>query len=362
MKPYSRATIAIIVTAIVAAALLYALLSVDPLQSTWVPQTVVTLAGLVGASWFAGNRLDLIDKDIRQRQTLADNQLTSAERANFNSAVKAAVDMMSSSSPSTVLAGQRWLHTIADIGPTEAKLVQSLLCNYVVNAVSDEPSETPNDPVLKGRQSALALLFQSPGNKRFADFDSVPDMTHAQWRALNFTDLDLRGANLARSDFTDAVVVGTRFDWCDLRDTLWSDVGGNTRTFMRDAKLCGAKASSVTFTNVDFAGANLSNNGRVTRFQVCTFVECNFQSSDWTGATFNNCSFIRCEFEGAIWDGTVLNTPQFDQCPTVTYDLCAKAKMCDPAGLQSDVVERLRRMGFGDTSHQPSRPAARPVC
>ena len=310
---------------------------------------------MVGASWFAGNRLDLFDKDIRQRQAFADDQLTSAERANFNSAVKAAVEMMSSGSPSTVLAGQQWLHTIADLGPTEAKLVQSLLCNYVVNTTSSEPSEMPNDPALKGRQSALALLFQSPANLRFADFDSVPDMTRAQWRALNFADLDLRGANLARSDFTDAVVVGARFDNCNLRDTLWSDVGGNARTFMRHAELCGAKASSATFTNVDFAGAKLSNNGRKTRFQVCTFVECNFRGSDWTGATFKNCTFIQCEFEGTIWDGAVLDTPEFDQCLSLTPELCIKADMRDPAGLPSEVVEQRRLMGFSDTPHDPTQ-------
>ena len=101
--------------------------------------------------------------------------------------------------------------------------------------------------------------------------------------------------------------------------------------------------------------ANLSNNGRVTRFQVCTFVECNFRDSDWTGATFKNCKFILCDFEGAIWDGAVLDTPEFDQCPTATYDLCAKAKMHDPAGLPSRVNEQLRRMGFSDASHEPAQ-------
>ena len=358
MKSYSRATIALAATAVVAAVVLGILLSVDLTQSLWVPPTVVTLVGLVGASWFAGNRLDLFDKDILQRQAFADDQRTSSERANFNSSVKAAVEMMSSGPPSTVLAGQQWLHTIAEVGPEEAKLVQSLLCNYVVNTVSGELSETPNDPALKQRQSALALLFQSPGNKRFADFDSVPDMTRAQWRALNFTDLDLRGANLARSDFTDAVVAGARFDNCNLRDTVWSNVGGNARTSMRHAELCGAKASSATFTNVDFTGAKLSNNGRKTRFQVCTFVECNFRGSNWTGATFNNCTFIQCEFEGAIWDGAVLDTPQFDQCLTLTPELCAKADMRDPAGLPSEVVEQRRLMGFSDSPANPLKASS----
>ena len=268
--------------------------------------------------------------------------------------------MMSSGSPSTVLAGQRWLHTIANVGPEEAKLVQSLLCNFVVNTDSNEPPDTPNKPVLKGRQSALSLLFQSPSNERFADFDSVPDMTRAQWRALNFTELDLRGANLAGSDFTDAVVVGARFDNCDLRDTVWSNVGGNARTSMRDAKLCGAKASSATFTNVDFAGAKLSNNGRKTHFQVCTFFECNFRGSDWTGATFRNCTFIQCEFEHAIWDGAVLDTPQFDKCLTLTPELCTKAKMSNPAGLPSEVLEQRRLMGFSDTPSISPTPSSSP--
>ena len=355
MNSYSRATIALVTAGLVATVLFGVLLLVDLTQPTWIPQTVVTLAGLVGASWFAGNRLDLLDKDIRQREAFANDQLISAQRTNFISAVTAAVEMMSSGSPLTVLAGQRWLHTIADVGPEEAELAQSLLCNYVVNTVSSEPPDTPNDPVLTGRQSALALLFQRPGNIRFTNCDSVPDMTHAQWRAVNFTDLDLRGANLARSDFTDAIVDGTQFDNCDLRDTVWSDVGGRTRTYMRNAMLCGAKASSATFTNVDFTDANLSNNGRVTHFQACRFVDCNFQGSNWAHATFNNCTFFRCNFEGAVWDRTNLNTPQFDQCLALTYELCAKANMSDPAGLPSDVVEQFRLMGFSDISRDPSQ-------
>ena len=121
MKSYPRSTIALTATAIVAVVLLWVLFSLDLTDPTWVPQTVVTLAGLVGASWFAGNRLDLFDKDIHQRQAFADHQLGAAERANFNSAVKEAVEMMSSQSPSTVLAGQRWLHTIAEVGASRSE-------------------------------------------------------------------------------------------------------------------------------------------------------------------------------------------------------------------------------------------------
>lgn len=350
MKSYSLASKALVITGTVAVVLFLILLSSDLADSTWIPQTVVTLVALVGASWFAGNRLDLFDRDIRQRQIFADNQLSASERTNFNTSVKEAVEMMSKKSPSTVLAGQRWLHTIAEVGSTESKLVQSLLCNYVVNAVPQQTPATANDPVIKGRQFALALLFQSPGNKRFTDCDSVPDMTGGQWRALDFSDLDLRGVNLARSDFTDTIIIGASFDDCDLRDTLWSNVGGNTQTLMRNTKLCGAKASSATFTNIDFSGANLSNNGRQTKFQACTFIECNFEGSVWTRAHFKDCKFNNCNFKDARWDGVILETPQFEQCPTVTFDLCSKAHLSDPAGLHSEVVEQLRRMGFSDSS------------
>ena len=351
MKSYSRATIALVTSAFLAFILICILLSVDLPNSTWIPQTVVTLAGLVGASWFVGNRLDLFDADIRQRQAIANNQLRASERTNFNTSIKEAVEMLSSESLSTVLAGQRWLHTIAEVGSDEAKLVQSLLCNYIVNSIPNQFPATANDPVVTGRQVALALMFQSPGNMRFTDCDSVPDMTEGQWRGLNFTDHDLHGVNLARSDFTDTIITGTCFDECDLRDTIWSNVGGNTKTLMRKSQLCGAKASSATFTNIDFSGANLSNNGRQTTFQVCTFIECDFEGSNWTRALFKDCTFIECNFKDVKWDGVILDTPQFEQCSALTFDICSKADMRDPAGLPSDVVEQRRRMGFNTPSH-----------
>ena len=119
--------------------LLAILLRTNHTNLDWLPQAVVSLAGLVGASWFVGYRLDLMDKDISQRHDLADAQLNATERANFNGAVKEAVEMMSSDATSSVLAGQRWLHAIADVGPIEANLVQSLLCNYLTDALATGP-------------------------------------------------------------------------------------------------------------------------------------------------------------------------------------------------------------------------------
>lgn len=129
-----RSTVAFVLTLLSGVALLGVLLATNPDNLEWLPQTAVAVAALVGASWFAGDRLDLLDKDIGQRDAAAGAQLTAAERANFNGAIKEAVEMMSRDATATVLAGQRWLHAIADVGPTEANLVQSLLCSYLTDA------------------------------------------------------------------------------------------------------------------------------------------------------------------------------------------------------------------------------------
>ena len=343
----SRSTVSLIVTSVCAISLIFFLFGFtnDDNQS-WFPQTVVTLAALVGASWFAGYRLDLFDKDISQRQTSANEQINESKHTNFNDAVQKAVSMISSKKTSSVLAGQRWLHSIASVGPTEANLVQSILCSYLTNTPDVEPRDTPTDSIVKLRQTALSLLFSSYSNKLFSECATVPDLDSTDFRGLNFTDLDFRGTSFTKSNFINATVVGSCFDTCDLRETQWSNVGGNSRTSMCEAKLCGTVVSSAEFTNIDFTSANLSNNGRRTGFRFCKFVECNFTRSDWTGAMFENCTFVQCDFEGSIWNGATLNTPQFDQCSTVTFDLCHTARLYNPAGLLTSVLENLREKGL----------------
>ena len=184
MKTSQRSTTALIVTFFAALVLIGVLFATNHEKLDWFPQALVTLAALVGASWFAGNRLDLFDKDITQRQAFADEQLNATERANFNGAVKEAVQMMSEEETSSVLAGQRWLHAIANVGPTEANLVQSLLCNHLTDAAAAEAPATSTDPLVKSRQSALNLLFRGPGSERFAQCDAVPDLRSTHWRAF----------------------------------------------------------------------------------------------------------------------------------------------------------------------------------
>ena len=349
MKTPSRSSLALIVTAGVAFFVFWFVKSNYTDGIPWLPQFVVTLAGLVGASWFAGHRLDLLDKDIVQRQDAADAQLTATERGNFNGAIKDAVTMMSNnSSLSASVAGQRWLYTIASIGPSEANLVQALLCKHITTLPSDPATESEFQT--KSRQEALHLLFRPTEKARFADCADVPDLGTTPWRNMDFSRLDAIGANFAEGDFTGAVIVGTRFDKCDLCGTQWSyAVGGDSQTSMRGARFHGAVGSSCTFATVDFTDAEFRNNGRRTVFRHCNFEHCNFESSDWTGATFIHCNFKQCNFSRATWVGVTLESPVFDLCPSISFDLCKKAKkIATPIGLPHELIVQLREMGLTD--------------
>ena len=337
MNLKSRATIAILVTSFFALILLAILFGTDHSEHKWFPETLIALAALVGASWFAGHRLDLMDRDITQRHS-------ESESAHFNAAVKEAVTLMSApDAPSSVIAGQRWLHSLATAGLAQANLVQSLLCNYLTDPSTKDVSVPDVAVHAKLRQSALNLLFCAPGCQRFSNCRPAPDLSSIHWRNTYFTDLDLRGATFARGNFTDALVIGATFDGCHLQHTQWSGPNAISRTSLRDVQLCGASAFSLTFTDVNFANADLRNNGGQTRFQACIFEDCDFQGSNWTGATFFNCKFVRCNFKDAIWASAILDSPEFEDCPSVTFDLCAQATLKDPAGLPEPVAQERRR-------------------
>ena len=306
-------------------------------QVPWLPQVVITLLGLVGASWFAYRRLELLDEGNRQHKQAADEQLTATERGNLNSAIKEADAMMSKLALSSIIAGQRWLHHLAEDDRLDAGLIRSLLC---ANIVSSDPASISHDADTDGadvtdetrrrtRQAALDMLFGSPGRDRYSRCQDKPELGSCIWRYLDFTDLHVQNVNFRKGNFIDAKISGTQFDGCDLRETEWSgSVGGPDPTSMRSVKMCGANASSCTFENIDFRGANMGNNGLTTRFTHCIFKECDFTGASWSGAEFD--------------------TPNFVDCDGITYDLCRDAKLKNhPAGLPKDVLEKLRSKSVG---------------
>lgn len=96
-------------------------------DAPWFPQVVVTLIGLVGASWFAFRRLELFEESNAQRKEAADEQLVATERGNLNGAIKEADVMMATNALTSIIAGQRWLHHLAEDERLDPALIRSLL-------------------------------------------------------------------------------------------------------------------------------------------------------------------------------------------------------------------------------------------
>ena len=299
----------------------------------WVPQVVVTLAGLVGISWFAGRRLDLFDKGIHQRQEAANAQLSATERGNLNGAFKEAVHMMSRGPAASVLAGQQWLHRIAGGDQPEAELSRALLCSHIVSGTGpvvefNSGSGMDAESHVKTRQAALNLVFGSPGRKRYENCKDTADLSGGDWRGLEFRSLHVTNIIFRNGDFIGANIEDTHFDGSDLRETTWAGkVGGNARTSMVGVQLSGAHASSCTFENIVFREADMSTDGPRTEFI--------------------HCRFVNCDFDEAIWTGTKFDTPDFQACSNITYELCHDAILKSPSGLPSDVLAELKRKGVG---------------
>ena len=292
-----RPHLPVLIVAIVATVsffVLYCWLSPDRYEAApWLPHVVVTLLGLVGASWFVNRRLDLFNE-----------QLASTERGNLNDAIKEAVSMISKHSPSSIIAGQRWLHHLAEDDRLDADLIRSLLCAHIA---SSGPASTSHGADTDGiqisdetrrrtRQAALEMVFGSPGRDRYSRCQDKPELGSCTWRGLNFTDLHVENTNFRKSDFTDAQISGTVFDGSDFRETKWNgNVGGSARTLMRSIQMCGAKASSCTFNNIDFSGANMGNNDLApTLFIHCLFKDCDFTGVSWIGTKFDHSNFENC--------------------------------------------------------------------
>ena len=324
-----RSLLPVLITGAVAAASVFALyhwLSPERYgEAPWLPQVVVTLLGLVGASWFAYRRLNLLE-----------DQLAATERGNLNGAIKEADDMMSKSSLSSIIAGQRWLHDLAEDDRFNAEFIRSLLCAHIASNDPVMPSHDANTDSIRAsneikrraRQAALDMIFRSPGRDRYSRCQDRPEFGSCTWRGLDFTDLHVKGANFRKSNFTDAWISGACFDESDLRETKWSGtVGGSARTFMRNVEMCGAIAKTCRFNNIDFRGANMGNNGQVTRFIHCTFND--------------------CDFTDAKWDGTEFQDADFDRCTGITFDLCKTARnLKGSASLPENVHDELRRKGL----------------
>ena len=243
--------------------------------------------------------------------------------------------MMATNSLTSIIAGQRWLHHLAEDESLDPELIRSLLCAHIVGS---GPASTPheadaddwrvkNETNIRTRQTALEMIFGDPGKNRYSQCQDTPELGSCSWQGLDFTGLNAARANFRRGNFTNAQISGARFDESDLRETEWNgDFGGSARTSMRRAKMSGVNASSCKFENFDFSEADMSNNGLVTRFRICTFIDCDFTGARWSGAELDSLNFVGCKGH--------------------SFDHLRDAKLRNPSGLPEDVLEELRSKGL----------------
>ena len=243
--------------------------------------------------------------------------------------------MMATNSLTSIIARQRWLHHLAEDESLDPELIRSLLCAHIVGS---GPASTPheadaddwrvkNETNIRTRQTALEMIFGDPGKNRYSQCQDIPELGSCNWRDLDFTGLNAARTNFRRGNFTNAQISGARFDESDLRETEWNgDFGGSARTSMRRAKMSGVNASSCKFENFDFSEADMSNNGLVTRFRICTFINCDFTGARWSGAELDSLNFVGCKGH--------------------SFDHLRDAKLRNPSGLPEDVLEELRSKGL----------------
>lgn len=338
-KIFSRsATWWLIIAIVVSIVLVIIFLSFKFQHRDWFPQALLTLVGLTGASWFVGYRLDILAEGVNVQRAAVE----SSERANFTGAIKDAVGMMSATKLSTSIAGQLWLHSLAaESNLREApRLVQSLLSAHVTNTHIEE---------LESRQLALNLLF-NPDEERYDSVAERANLSRTTWTDFDFLNLNLRGANVRKGDFTSVETVeGACFNNCDLSETKWHLVGGGgARTQMRSARLHGAESfTDAVFENVDFTGAILSRYIELsTHFRYTSFIDCEFRDSEWNRAIFTSCFFTRCNFYSAILHGVILERPVFEDCRGISVKQFGQiGKMRNPKGLPQDVEIELKNRG-----------------
>jgi uncharacterized protein YjbI with pentapeptide repeats len=128
-------------------------------------------------------------------------------------------------------------------------------------------------------------------------FDEA-NLSMANLRRSTIMRCRLRGAWLALSDFDDARI--EEGDWLGsyLERSHWPGARVTGVSF-RSCTLIDGRFDGATFTDCDFAYANLSRKDLAVDFARCTntrFVRCNFQGANLDGLRFNNTVFDHCRF------------------------------------------------------------------
>lgn len=187
-------------------------------------------------------------------------------------------------------------------------VVDDFLAQQKLNACIDDEA-TPFVPMV------ASVLFAIDSAWRTSDHQiqtlSGGYFPGAKWQEAVLDNVDLRGADLSRSDLRHASLRAAR-----LSDAVL------TRSRLTNANLAGAVASSTNFSGADLDLADLSGG----RFRQADFSRASLEDSTaveahFTGANFTDASLRMANLEGSLFRGAILEGTDFEGANLCLADL-----------------------------------------
>jgi uncharacterized protein YjbI with pentapeptide repeats len=157
-----------------------------------------------------------------------------------------------------------------------------------------------------GRIDLRNLVLPDPEVSRVFRFAGTP-VTElkklAEFRNVEWMNIDFTGSELRSMRFFDAKIRNCLFDNCQMQDLrIWStviDESSLKATNLKDSSLGAVQnGRRNTFSGVDFSGADLRGAG----FNAASFERCLFRNTRLVKIDFQSSTFKDCQFEGELRD------------------------------------------------------------
>jgi uncharacterized protein YjbI with pentapeptide repeats len=124
-----------------------------------------------------------------------------------------------------------------------------------------------------------------------------------------FRRVDLSGAKLDGVDMTHLDFEGANFEGASLKAARLGNYSRFRKAKFRGANLQNASCGIGRFSSANFAGAVMKK----AHLRVCTFVNCNFQEADLTGADFGYADVRGADFSTANLNGVNWEQTRYDE-------------------------------------------------
>lgn len=197
-----------------------------------------------------------------------------------------AVDLLSSSNPSTRLAGIYSLERLASDLPDESVAIARIVTTFLTNPSKD----TKQDEVRRGFLTLLRIV-KKIGAEPFISQEDNLNLTGLKLEGLHIKDYSFKGFLLSGAHFYNVGFSNIDFTGVNLKEATFKDC-------YKDGIL-------------NFTSANLSNSNIITsNFSEAIFVNSKFNQTTIEGGTFENADFSGAKIKGltyrnAKFDGSI---------------------------------------------------------